>query len=218
MDASPQEPARRRVTEHLRKLRFDAGTLCLDLVATVGRRGCVPVERMGDPGRLDEWCQGVGISLAEGYDPAVTLQALHELREAAFDIASSVIDGHRPRPEALVLVNRLARPHPPTPRLEWTPEGVRSSGREQLTVQQLMSTIARDLIDLMSDSECRSRMHACASEACRMIYLDTPGGRTRKWCSMQRCGNQAKAASHRRRTTRAVGPPADLQAVEPSPC
>ncbi|WP_411093653.1 CGNR zinc finger domain-containing protein [Streptomyces sp. 049-1] len=32
-----------------------------------------------------------------------------------------------------------------------------------------------------------------------MIYLDTTRGRPRKWCSMQRCGNTAKAARHRRR-------------------
>lgn len=201
MGASTQEQPRRRVTEQQRELRFDAGTLCLDLVATVGRRPLVPVERMGDAARLAAWCEGTGVTLRPGYDAAAALASLHELRTAAFDIASSAVDGHVPDGQALALVNRLARAHPPVPQLELTPEGPRSSpDHELLTVQELLSVIARDLIDLLSDDARRSRLRACASGACRMIYLDSPRGRARKWCSMQRCGNQAKAANHRRKS------------------
>jgi predicted RNA-binding Zn ribbon-like protein len=112
------------------------------------------------------------------------------------------VDGHTPAPQAIALVNRLARIHPPAPQMELTADGPRSSpDSELLTAQELLSVIARDLIDLMSDDARRSRMRACAGETCRMIYVDTPGGRPRKWCSMRRCGNQAKAASHRRRSS-----------------
>ncbi|MEV0208527.1 CGNR zinc finger domain-containing protein [Streptomyces sp. NPDC050788] len=202
MGVSTQDQPRRRVTEQQRDLRFDAGALCLNLVATVGRRPHVPVERMGDAARLEAWCRGVGVSLAQGYDAAGLLASLHELRTAAFDIASSAVDGHTPAPQAIALVNRLARIHPPAPQMELTADGPRSSpDSELLTAQALLSVIARDLIDLMSDDARRSRMRACAGETCRMIYVDTPGGRPRKWCSMRRCGNQAKAASHRRRSS-----------------
>ncbi|MCI3241604.1 CGNR zinc finger domain-containing protein [Streptomyces sp. 7R016] len=202
MGVSTQDQPRRRVTEQQRDLRFDAGALCLNLVATVGRRPHIPVERMGDAARLEAWCRGVGVSLAQGYDAAGLLASLHELRTAAFDIASSAVDGHAPAPQAIALVNRLARIHPPAPQMELTAGGPRSSpDSELLTAQELLSVIARDLIDLMSDDARRSRMRACAGETCRMIYVDTPGGRPRKWCSMRRCGNQAKAASHRRRSS-----------------
>lgn len=202
MGVSTQDQPRRRVTEQQRDLRFDAGALCLNLVATVGRRPHIPVERMGDAARLEAWCRGVGVSLAQGYDAAGLLASLHELRTAAFDIASSAVDGHTPAPQAIALVNRLARIHPPAPQMELTAGGPRSSpDSELLTAQELLSVIARDLIDLMSDDARRSRMRACAGETCRMIYVDTPGGRPRKWCSMRRCGNQAKAASHRRRSS-----------------
>lgn len=59
MGASPQEP-RTRVTARARDLRFDAGTLSLNLVATVGRRPAGPVERMGDAERLAAWCAAWG--------------------------------------------------------------------------------------------------------------------------------------------------------------
>lgn len=72
MDAVQHQPPRTRVTAQLRALRFDAGTLCLNLVATVGRRPGVPVERMGDAERLEAWCRGVGLTLADGYDPGTS--------------------------------------------------------------------------------------------------------------------------------------------------
>ncbi|MCF2128356.1 ABATE domain-containing protein [Strepomyces sp. STD 3.1] len=205
MDGEQRDTPRRRVTARLRELRFDAGALSLNLVATVGRRPGVPVERMGDVARLETWCRGVGLVPAEGQDPQEMLRSLHALRAAAFDIASSALDGHRPRPASVDLVNQLARAQPPVPRLELAADGggwVPKNGRA-LTREALLSLVARDLIDLMTDEARSSRLTACASEVCRMLFLDSGGGRPRKWCSMRRCGNQAKAAGHR---SRAGGP------------
>ncbi|MGI5518604.1 CGNR zinc finger domain-containing protein [Streptomyces sp. CA-106131] len=67
---------------------------------------------------------------------------------------------------------------------------------------------ARDLITLLSDPARRQKLRECDSEICRMIYLDAVQGRPRKWCSMQRCGNSAKAARHRRHREETVAPPA----------
>ncbi|MFG3321090.1 CGNR zinc finger domain-containing protein [Streptomyces sp. NPDC048171] len=200
MDGEQRDAPRPRVTARLRELRFDAGALSLNLVATVGRRPGVPVERMGDAARLDAWCRGVGVVPAEGQDPQETLRSLHALRTAAFDIASSALDGHRPRPGSVDLVNRLARTEPPVPRLEPAAGGgwVAKGGRA-LTREALLSLVARDLIDLVTDEARSSRLSACASEVCRMLFLDSGGGRPRKWCSMRRCGNRAKAAGHRSR-------------------
>ncbi|MZE73916.1 CGNR zinc finger domain-containing protein [Streptomyces sp. SID5789] len=200
MDGEQRDAPRPRVTARLRELRFDAGALSLNLVATVGRRPGVPVERMGDAARLDAWCRGLGVVPAEGQDPQETLRSLHALRAAAFDIASSALDGHRPRPGSVDLVNRLARTEPPVPRLEPAAGGgwVAKGGRA-LTREALLSLVARDLIDLVTDEARSSRLSACASEVCRMLFLDSGGGRPRKWCSMRRCGNRAKAAGHRSR-------------------
>ncbi|MFG2679669.1 CGNR zinc finger domain-containing protein [Streptomyces sp. NPDC048392] len=202
MDAVKRDAPRRRVTAQLRALRFDAGSLSLNLVATVGRRPEVPIERMGDAERLEAWCRGVGMTLEEGYDPQDVLRSLHELRAAAHDIASSAVDAHRPRQQSVDLVNLLARAEPPVPLLElpsdgeWAPKGNRA-----LTKEELLSLVARDLIDLMTDDRRRSRLTACAFEVCRMLCLGSDGGRPRKWCSMRRCGNQAKAAGHRQKAS-----------------
>ncbi|MFD9027201.1 CGNR zinc finger domain-containing protein [Streptomyces parvulus] len=200
MDAEQRTAPRPRATARVGELRFDAGALSLHLVATVGRRPGVPVERMGDAARLDDWCRGVGLVRAAGHDREELLRSLHLLRAAAYDIASGALDGSPPGSSSVELVNRLARAEPPAPRLEpadaggWVPEGSRP-----LDPEALLSLVARDLIDLVTDEARRSRLTACASESCRMIFLDSVGGRPRKWCSMRRCGNRAKAAGWRAR-------------------
>ncbi|MFJ9599530.1 CGNR zinc finger domain-containing protein [Streptomyces althioticus] len=199
MGAAPQAP-RTRVTTRARDLRFDAGSLSLNLVATVGRRPVGPVERMGDAERLAAWCRGVGLTPAPGYEPEALLRSLHALRDAAYDIASSLLDGHHPSPASVELVNGLAACEPPAARLELTAGGVRPApGSGMLTEDALLSVVARDLIELVADASRRERLTACTSEVCRMLYLNPPSGRARQWCSMRRCGNNAKAAAHRRR-------------------
>ncbi|GAA4136693.1 CGNR zinc finger domain-containing protein [Streptomyces griseoincarnatus] len=199
MGAAPQAP-RTRVTARARDLRFDAGSLSLNLVATVGRRPVGPVERMGDVERLAAWCSGVGLTPAPGYEAEALLRSLHALRDAAYDIASSLLDGHRPSPASVDLVNGLAACEPPVARLELTPAGVRPApGGDLLTEDVLLSMVARDLIGLVSDASRGKRLTMCASEVCRMLYLNPASGRARQWCSMRRCGNNAKAAAHRRR-------------------
>ncbi|MFD0509009.1 CGNR zinc finger domain-containing protein [Streptomyces chiangmaiensis] len=97
------------------------------------------------------------------------------------------------------LLNRLARVNPPAPRLEVGGDGLpATAGDAGLSAPALLSLIARDLITLLSDPARRQHVRTCDAELCRMIYLDAAQGRPRRWCSMQRCGNSAKAARHRR--------------------
>ncbi|MFI2300223.1 CGNR zinc finger domain-containing protein [Actinacidiphila glaucinigra] len=194
---------RTRVTARVRELRFDAGSPALDLVATVGRRPSTPVERLGDHDRLRAWCQGVGLTLRDGEDGHALLGALHELRSAATDVATAAVDGRAPRPESVALLNDLARVEPPVPRLRVDPEGRPGSGTEPLSSAQLLSVVARDLIALVTDPRLRDRLRTCAAEICGMVYLDhvNGNGKPRKWCSMERCGNNAKAARHRHRAS-----------------
>ncbi|MFI8184773.1 CGNR zinc finger domain-containing protein [Actinacidiphila glaucinigra] len=199
-ERAPATP-RTRVTARVRELRFDAGSLSLDLVATVGRRPSTPVERLGDHDRLRAWCQGVGLTVRDGEDRTALLGALHELRSAATDVATAAVDGRAPRPESVGRLNDLARVEPPAPRLRVDSKGRPAAGTEPLSSAQLLSVVARDLIALVTDPRLRERLGTCAAEVCGMVYLDPGSGKLRKWCSMERCGNNAKAARHRHRAS-----------------
>lgn len=181
-------------------LRFDAGSLALNLVATMARRGGRPVERLADGHRLRSWCTGVGLSPVGDVD-AGSLVPLRQLREAIHDVMSATIHARAPRTESVTTVNEAARHHPPTFALAIGDGGRCGVARPVLTVQDALALIARDAIATLADEDQRLRLQECAAEDCRMLFLLAPGGRARRWCSMSRCGNRAKAATHRARHT-----------------
>jgi predicted RNA-binding Zn ribbon-like protein len=47
------------------------------------------------------------------------------------------------------------------------------------------------------------RIKICPADDCRWAFYDTSRNRSRQWCSMEVCGNRAKARSHRERTASA---------------
>lgn len=215
-DRSAAEPPGSRTTAQMRALRFDAGCLALDLVATLGRRhGAAAVERLDGPERLRAWCDGVGVRLrAQEAGPGGTadpprtgpsaelLADLLALREAVYDIASADLHGTAPARQSVALVNAYALHEPPVPRLELA-DGSVGVVQPALSGPHLLALVARDLVALLADPARRAALRACEGPQCRMLYLDTTPGRRRRWCSMKRCGNSAKAARHR---TRAAAP------------
>jgi predicted RNA-binding Zn ribbon-like protein len=62
--------------------------------------------------------------------------------------------------------------------------------------------VIRSAADLLTSADDLGRVRECGGAGCRWLFLDTSKNRTRQWCSMQSCGNRAKARRHyqRRRT------------------
>lgn len=52
------------------------------------------------------------------------------------------------------------------------------------------------------------RIRSCAHDDCVLWFLDTSKGGRRRWCSMERCGNRAKASRHYRRSSKSDPPKA----------
>jgi len=50
------------------------------------------------------------------------------------------------------------------------------------------------------------RLKVCADETCAWAYYDVSRNASRAWCSMESCGNRAKARRHRRRTAARATP------------
>ena len=44
------------------------------------------------------------------------------------------------------------------------------------------------------------RVKICPADDCRWAFYDTSRNRSRQWCSMEVCGNRAKARAHRQRS------------------
>lgn len=190
-----------RTSAALQELRFDAGSLALNLAATLGRRGSEAgrrVERLPDIAALQKWCDGVGIQLARDVGRPELLRDLRSLREAVYETAQAALSLRRADPAALREINRRAAARPPVPSLRPGPKGPRVAA-VGLNAAALCSVVARDLIGTLSSDAARARLRECSSGSCRMIYLLAAGARERRWCSMTQCGNRAKVAAHRAR-------------------
>ena len=117
------------------------------------------------------------------------------LRDAIWRMAVASAQGEPSRSADIDLVNLYAATPDIPPALVG---GSRQAGRSVQTVGQALSTIARDAVDLFDPANI-GRIRECNGGDCEMVYLDTSRAATRRWCSMQRCGNRAKVRAHRAR-------------------
>jgi predicted RNA-binding Zn ribbon-like protein len=121
------------------------------------------------------------------------LRALRTLREAAYAVLSAMAAGRRPaREESLVLESAIkAAMGDATLAID----GHRAEWRAG-PLGGLHDTLALGLADLLRSPDLE-RLREC--RRCTHLFLDHGRGTGRRWCSMARCGNRAKAASFRER-------------------
>jgi len=169
-------------------------------------------EWLRDPDTMLVWCMHAGVVTpdvtADLRDearsrPAKARSALDRVRRFRADLYVSLVhdDG-----EAFDRVAEVAHRSARTARLvRRTDGGVRGSrARWELSPDlgldlPLLALAARAADLLVSDE--RGLVRACPGDECGWLFLDRRG--TRRWCSMQTCGNRAKArafaARHRDR-------------------
>jgi len=133
-----------------------------------------------------------------------------------------LVDAHArgaPLPEpALFVLNRVLRAGPRTTRVVAGPAGftveesLAADGPNPAdlaptaTLAALAPTAALAALAPIAVATARllatadpHRLRTCAAADCAAWFLDTSKSGRRRWCSMERCGNRAKAARHRRR-------------------
>jgi predicted RNA-binding Zn ribbon-like protein len=121
------------------------------------------------------------------------LQAMLRLREAAWPAFSALAAGHMPgREDALTLAAALKSVMAEAD-LQITPDGLRTLPGPFAQPHDLMVLSMEDLLR----SDRFSRLREC--RRCTHLFLDQGRGVGRRWCSMSRCGNRAKAENFRAR-------------------
>jgi predicted RNA-binding Zn ribbon-like protein len=72
------------------------------------------------------------------------------------------------------------------------------SARRWRTPESLLLPIAEALARMLAEEDL-SDVKACEGATCTLMFADRTRGRTRRWCSMEICGNRAKQTAHRHR-------------------
>ncbi|HYF25071.1 MAG TPA: ABATE domain-containing protein [Baekduia sp.] len=155
---------------------------------------------LGSPQELGGWLQQVGVVDAP---PArvgqVVLAEARELREAVATAVRAVLAGERVPREAIAIIDARLMTAGTRPELRRDPDGLPVLGERGAaeSPRRALGLVALDAAQMLGTPEQRARLRAC--EGCATPFYDrSPGGR-RRWCSMERCGNAAKARRHRER-------------------
>jgi len=191
------------------RFELSAGALCLDFANSWGDRRRPESDRLaGYPALLDF---GVESGLLAGSaaarllrqarrDPHAatrTFTAAIALREALYRIFSAQARGRRAQPADLGAVNRALQAALPHLRVTRRGEGYAwnwdENGADALAAP--LRPIARSAAELLTSDDL-ARVRECDGATCTWLFLDESRNRSRRWCSMESCGNRAKARRH----------------------
>lgn len=191
----------------------EAGMLPLDFANTAEwHASAQPQEKLKSYSHLVAWSRAAGLLtereaqhlLAEAEDHPVEASAALtkaiELRETIYRIFSAVANDKEAETTDL---EKLCAAHTealtrtqivPTPNgFEWGWVASKES------LDRILWPIAREAASLLT-SKNLDRLGQCADDrGCGWLFIDTSRNRSRRWCSMESCGNRAKARRHYKR-------------------
>jgi predicted RNA-binding Zn ribbon-like protein len=169
---------------------FESGALSLDFGYTGDYGyGVAEWEHLHRPDDLTEWLTGRFGVLSRPVTQAEFARAL-QFRAAITGTARALAGNGRPSPPDIDLINEFASAADIAPFLLG---GSRDPGNA--SVSRALSTIARDAVAAFGAGP--GRVRHCEAGNCALIFLDTSRPNSRRWCSMQRCGNRTKVRVHR---------------------
>ncbi|MFF0747479.1 CGNR zinc finger domain-containing protein [Streptomyces sp. NPDC004111] len=182
--------------------RFDPGALCLELLTTGGPGPYRKYEVLHAPADLAAWADRSRLRPSPLPVLEITEDEVAEarrVRDALFRIvvARTAAGGEQPPdPADVAALNEAAARAPLTPAVG--PDGARHWVRPA-DGTRLLATVARDAVELLT-GEYAHRVRACAADDCQLVYVDTSRPGSRRWCSMEHCGNLHKVRALRART------------------
>ncbi len=209
--SAPRSP---RSPRSVRELRLLGGRLALDFTNTMDpRRGPGATDFLRSAEDLVAWAAHVGL-----FDAATaarvlrqarrdTRRARHALavaldtREAMFQTFAAIAVGRAPARSDLAVIERAYRAglhdaslHRAGPLFAWE-----ISPDAQLETP--LWAVTRDAVDLLT-SPLVKRVRVCPGlDACGWLFLDETKNGSRRWCSMEGCGNRVKAKRQGARRT-----------------
>ncbi|HET7037155.1 MAG TPA: ABATE domain-containing protein [Thermomicrobiaceae bacterium] len=194
------------------QLKLVGGDAALDFANTVPWDGNVPYnERLKSYERLLAWSSHAGIigpaerdalAAEAGRRPAaaeLVVMAAVELREVIHHVFAALARGQEPAQGDLARLNAAiarALPHARLVRAKADEEAPFAwSWEPGVQLDRPLWPVIRAATELLTSPRL-ARVHECDGERCGWLFVDTSKGGRRRWCSMDDCGNRAKAKRH----------------------
>ncbi len=191
---------------------FIGNHLSLDFVNTRPVMNGQPVELLPDWNALLRWFRAAELIAGKEMEAFVRqwenrpgagacLDGLKTFRESVRATVLRLEAGEEPPAKTVAELNRLLRAHPMFLELRRTAGGLE---RRKLFELRRPDDLLAPLVDAVADMLLElkpARVRQC--ESCVLHFYDTSKNGTRRWCSMQICGNRSKVAAYAERKRRA---------------
>jgi len=197
--------------QHSHSFDLSGGVLCLDFANTWSDRGRPDTDHLREYSDLLAFARQTGalrgneedrLAGRAAGDPQAAAAALAQacdLREDLYRIFSAITASRAPADSDLERLN-AALPEAFS-RLRLQSRGgdlVWAWAAPDDPLEAPLWPILRSAAELLTSEE-RKQVRECAGTACTWLFLDRSRNRSRRWCSMESCGNRAKARRHYRR-------------------
>jgi predicted RNA-binding Zn ribbon-like protein len=133
-----------------------------------------------------------------------TVKDAIELREAIYRIFSAVAHGKQADEADIDVLNKHLVRSLQRAKVKASGNGYSWGWQSVEAPDMMLWPIARSAADLLTSDEL-TRVRECANEdeGCGSLFLDCSKSHTRKWCSMESCGNRMKFKTYYNRHVRA---------------
>lgn len=189
---------------------FVGNQLALDFLNTKLILENEPEELLSNAAALERWLVASGLvvspksrALARSWRDSrqahAFIQKLVAFRERLRTAVLRLEAGRRPEDAFLDELNALLLKHPQ--RTSIRKEGAKvvlDAFFELRKPEDVWAPIAAAAAELLASAE-PSRIRRCESESCVIHFYDTSKKGSRRWCSMNICGNRLKVAAYQRR-------------------
>jgi len=193
-------------------LEFDheSGDLCLDFANTLEWHASDhPVEHLGDYFFLVSWGEEAGtiapekaahlrrLAAEKADEAAASYHRAIRLRETVYRIFSQYYHKEEVEPADVQVLNTILSRSLPHLQVASSTAGFNWEWRgDSEDFDQILWPVARSAAELLT-SEQLDRVRVCEDDrGCGYMFIDTTRNHSRRWCSMESCGNRAKARRH----------------------
>ncbi len=186
--------------------------LALDFVNTLAYRGSTQSESLNSFFDLLGWCATSGAlpkeSVAElrcwsrrnAENASALFRDAIELREALARIFLRFTSDTMPAESDMRALNLALAETPQRTRVAAEGEGYAwRIAIHSISAAAILAAVLWSAADLLVSAN-RKRIRHCANDQCLWLFVDDSKNGSRRWCSMQACGNRAKASRHYHRT------------------
>lgn len=172
--------------------------LCLDFVNTRYWRGqAEPTETLNTPEDFAGWLAGLGGPRPARPPARREFERALELREMLHRLFDAEAQDKVPGARDLEALNQALAVAPARTALRRERGGAYGWDVDTRagTALALLAPVLWSAGDLLAGARL-DRVRRCANPECGWIFLDDSRAGKRRWCSMQACGNRAKARRH----------------------